>query len=488
MKAHARLEQRWERPGKTLSVMDMLSGWSALLWMLTGAVAIVGLVMGLQTALTGAALPPSWLRTMSLLLWLCLLPLPGLAFSRLQAQRAVWVSRVAPRPALISANKAWQLTLRIGLALSLLPLLLLGVMGLPPRGAAGFALFSSGLMLGTVGLGTLASAAWRGLVPSVWVLPGVCALAASPLVWATPAQAQAWQAAEGWRAAVLLVLAASPALAFAVLREALRLDGGVVARPVAEDANGHSLQARWQRVWHEWGGRLRALDGGSALGMLGGLWGQLPQQFINRNPEGLMFMPWGSSFTPLGGYRLLAFTLLALALLRSPSLHWRHHLAPGAALRSRLGGEVALYTGWMLVLLLGVLLGLAALLTVWWASDGAQLWQAAPSLIARYVPLLLLDLTLATALATVLRGWAGSLGKALLALLGLFALAGTLHIGLWLITGQTRPVLMQRDMGYVVIIALLIAALLAINRRVWLRVDLGALIRASRPKTPSPFD
>ena len=103
------------------------------------------------------------------------------------------------------------------------------------------------------------------------------------------------------------------------------------------------------------------------------------------------------------------------------------------------------------------------------------------------MPLLLLELALATVLATVLRGWAGSLGKASWALIGLLVLAGTLHLGLWLTTGQALPVLLQRDGRYVALVALLVAALLAINQRVWQRVDLGALIRASRPKAASRF-
>jgi len=482
------LEARWARPRKTISAVDMVSTWGLALWIAAGTVAIVGLMLGLQVALTGTTMPPSWLRTISLLLWLCLLPLPGLAFGALQAQRAVWVGRVAPRHALAVAQAAWRLTLGTGLALTLLPLLLLGVMALPPDAAAAFALFGSGLMLGTVALGTLASAAWRGLVPSVWVLPGVCALVASPVVWTTMPEIQAWQAAEGWRAAVLVMLAASPALAWAVLRQALSPDGGALARqPLAEPGRAHSLQARWQRLAHEWGGRLRALDGGSTVAIMGGLWGQLPQQFFNRNPEGLVFMPWGSSLTPLGGYRLLVLTMLALVMLRSPSLHWRHQLAPGATLRTRLGWEVAVHTWWMLVLVLGASLGLTALLTVWWADDGAQLWQAAPTLVARYVPLLLLDLALATALATLLRGWAGSLGRALWALAGLCGVWGLLHLALGLITGQATPVLLHRDVSYVALVALLIVVLLAINQRVWQRVDLGALIRASRPKAPSEW-
>lgn len=485
--ADERQDQRLEQPRKTPAVLDNVSGWSLFLWVMAGAIATVGLVIGLQTALTGAAFPPAWLDRFSLLFWLCLLPLPGLAFATLQAQRAVWVLRVAPRQALHGVRDAWHLTLGTGLALTLLPMLLLGVLVLPPSEAAAFAWFSCGLMLGTVGLGTLASAAWRGLIPSVWVLPGVCVLVASSWVWGAPTEAQAWRSAEGWRAVVLLALVASPALAFGLLREALRLDGGVVVRPVAGRGSGHSLQARWQGLSHEWGSRLRALDGGAAVGMLGGFGWHLPQQFIHRNPEGLMFMPWGSSFTPLDGYRQLLFAMLALVLLRSPSLHWRHQLAPGAALRARLGWEVAIRTWWMLVLLLGALLGLAALFTVWWAEDGAQLWRAAPTLLARYVPLLLLELALATVLATVLRGWAGSLGKASWALIGLFVLAGTLHLGLGLTTGQALPVLLQRDGRYVALVALLVAALLAINQRVWQRVDLGALIRASRPKAASRF-
>lgn len=472
-----------------LAWSDMVSGSAMVLWMLAGAVAAAGTVMALVHAVaTDAPFPPSWLRTISLLLWLCLLPLPGLALGTLLAQRAVWAGRVAPRPALQAVGAAWRWTLGLGLALTLLPLWLLAVLVLPPPAAGALALFSSGLMLGTLALGSLACAAWRGLISSAWVLPGLGALVATPWVWATPAEAQAWQAATGWRAAVLLALAASPVVAVRVLREALRSEPGVACRPVSANTPNRSLQARWQRWQHEWGGRLRALDAGSAAGMMGGIWGQLPQQFINRNPEGLMFLPWGSSFTPLGGYRLLLFTMLALVLLRSPSLHWRHLLAPGAGLRPRLGWEVAVNSYGLLVLMLGLVLGLFALLTVWWADDGAQLWQAAPTLVLRYVPLLLLDLALATALATLLRGGSRSLGQAFAALLVLMGAWGLLHVALWLITGHAMPVLLHRDGRYVVLVALLVAALLAVNQRVWQRVDLGALIRASRPKPDSGVD
>lgn len=455
--------------------------------MLSAALAIVAIVMAVQAALAGDRLPRDSHHLLCVALWVLLLPWPALALARWQRQHAVWVARVAPTPVLRALRSGWQTCLVITAAVAVLPLWLVAALVPPPGGAPGFMLWSAGLMLGTLAAGTLASAAWRGLVAARWLAPAGAVVVAGGVVMGLDAERAAWQAADGWRGAILLLLTLSPAATLVLLRDRLHGDGRTPpgrAAPTPE----RSPQARWQAWRAEWQARFRSVDGGSALALFAGLWGQLPQQFWSRKPEGLMFMPWDSAITPLGVYRLLIFTLLALSMVSSRTLHWRHLLAPGASWRSRLGLEVAVSTWLLLVLLLTVLFGVVGGLTLLWSEDGDALWRAVPDLLLRYVPLLLLDLALACALAALLRGWAGSYERAAAALLGIGIVLGIAHLALWALTGEAAPVLLHRDARYVAGLVLLTLALLLWNRRVWQRADLGALMRAARRKPGQPPD
>ncbi|MCU0774075.1 MAG: hypothetical protein MUC74_06085 [Ideonella sp.] len=472
---------RSEPPRRLQRGFEAVSGWGPVLWVLSAAVAIVATMIALHTAIAGGQLPRDTHHLMCVALWVLLLPWPGLALGRWQQQRNVWVARVAPTPMLRSLRSGWGSCLAATAAVAVLPVWLVAALAPPPGGAPGFMLWAAGLMLGTLAAGTLASAAWRGLVASVWLLPGMAIIVAGAVVMNLDAERAAWQAADGWRALILLLLVLSPAATLWLLRDLLTVDGRTRLGHALR-ATEHSPQARWGRLRAEWQAHFRSVDGGSGLALLGGLSGQLPQQFWNRQPEGLMFMPWDSTVTPLGIYRLLFFTLLALSMISSRTLHWRCLLAPGAAWRARLGVEVAASTWLLVVLVLTVLFGAAGALTIAWSDDGEALWQSVPDLLLRYLPVLLLELALACALAALLRGWAGSYERAALALLGIGIAVALGLLALWILTGHSLPVLLHRDARYVVGLLLLTLALLLWNRRIWRRADFGALMRAARRK------
>jgi hypothetical protein len=473
----ATLEQMRIERRRSLRWMDQASGTAMVMWALAGAAAVVGLVLALQTAVSGEPFPASWYRNLTLAVWCTLLPIPGMAWAALQAQRQVWLARVAPAQGIRVATRAFWRTLGVSFAVAVLPLIGVALLAPPSGGSGAFALFVTGLMAGTLTAVVIVSAAWRGELPALWILPGLAALAAMILKLIPEQHMWLWQAADGFRFDALLAMAMSPAAAVLLLWPALGVRSR--ARPLAPAPALRTLAKQQFRSLTE---RLRYVDGASSIGVLGGLWGQLPQQFINRQPEGLLFMPWGSTFTSAGPWRLLALTLVAGALLSTPALHWRHLLAPRGALRASLGWKIWLTTYLMVASVLTAVLAPIGLGVLLLASDGPQLWPQVPGLLLSYLPPLMLDLALATALATLIRGWAGTQGKAM-ATLGVLALLwGLVHLLTFAWTGQGALPLRQRDEGYALLIVTAAGCCAWAAARVWRRADLGALMRSSRSK------
>lgn len=447
-----------------------------LMWACAGTVSAVGLIFAAFDALGGLRFPDQAHRLLLLFLWATVFPVPGLAWSALQAQRKVWCGRVTPRAALHQARQTWIRTLVLSSACAVTSLWGVVLLAPPSEGVVGSLLFIAGHLVGMMTLLTLASAAWRGLLPGVWVLPGALGLI---FLVAMPAEEWSrWVSAEGWRAAVLTGLLAMPLVAAKLLRAAVH-DDPRHREPRMAPGQDPSLHARWTRFRREWLDRFQALDL-SARGVMAGVWSQLPQQVINGKEEGLLFMPWQSSMTFTGVYRLLVYVLIALVMLRSPSLHWRSLLAPGAHRRDRLGWQVAWSTWLSMVIAIAMLLAFSGLWLLVAEGAGWARWAEVPQLFIRYMPLWMIDMALATALATCLRGWAGSLGRALGLYVAFLAAVGLVHLTVYLKTGVGVPEIGSRGPVYVAITITLTVMALWAARHAWARTDLGELRRRQR--------
>ena len=467
--------------GRRLSWSDQASSAGLMLGVIALGLAVLTLLVGIQAALTGEPLATSWYRNLSLALWFTLLPIPGQAWAALQAQRKVWVSRAAPAQGVRSVVRSFWITLGVMGSMTVLPLLALVCLAPPPAGIGPAVLLVIGLMGGALSASVVVAAAWRGELPAVWLLPAMAVQVILPVLVFPEAHWASWQAAEGFRAAVLAVLAVSPAVTLALLRPLMTLQS--VTRSLGVTQALRTTPRQWFRSLTE---RLNYVDGASSIGIAGGLWGHLPQQFFNRQPDGLMFMPWGSTFTTAGPWRLLILTFLASMLLSTPALHWRHLLAPTGVVRSSLGWRIWLTTNLFVVGLLFLALTPVGLGVLMLSDDSADLWPRVPELLLNYVPPLLLDLALATALAALIRGWAGSQGRTLMVLVSLALLWGLVHLLIAVWTGQGKFVLMQRDGSYALLSLVATACCVWGATRTWSRADLGELLRRSRkPSTHS---
>ena len=114
------------------------------------------------------------------------------------------------------------------------------------------------------------------------------------------------------------------------------------------------------------------------------------------------------------------------------------------------------------------------------ADDGPQLWSQIPGLLWRYVPVLTIELALAVALATLLRGWAGSVVDATVSLLAASLVWGLLLVVVYAANAEQLPVFMRRDWNYLLLVGTAAALCTWAATRVWARADLGELMRSSR--------
>ena len=320
------------------SWMDSRIVWAMAWWTLGGTVSAIGLVLALHTALTGAPFPADWRIVLFLVAWFTLLPMPELAWSALQARREVWVARVAPLSAVRVAERDFWMTLGLSLLVTALPLSMGAVLAPPPGGAAAAVLFANGLLGGTLGLGVIAAAAWRGQLPAAWALPGVSGLLLAPFVLMPDDNWAVWQSAQGWRAGVLLALLATPVLAVRLLRNGLQSDQSAARSETEPRIALRTRMHGWLRGFTE---QFRLVDGGG-IAVAMGAWYPITSQLFSRLPEAGIFTPMNSDATPVALLRIFALTMLPLCLLSTPNLHWRQLLAPGGALRTRLGMSIVL--------------------------------------------------------------------------------------------------------------------------------------------------
>ncbi len=448
------------------------------LWAVGGAVSLVGLVLALQTALSGNPFPVRWHRAFVPMVWATLLPIPAAAWASFQSQRSVWVARVAPRAAAKAVARVFWLTMLTSWAVTFIPLCLMVLLAPPPGGTTAAVLWAAGLCGGTLGFGVIAAAAWRGQLAAGWVLPGLLALLLAPSVLASELQWNTWQAAQGWRGAALVLLAASPALAWWLLGPHIKghWTGSDGAAPARTPLRSHVSQ-RLRRFTE----RFRFVDA-NAGAVLGGLWAQMPLQIYNRDPEGLLFSPWDSGVTLSVFYRIALTMVIALSLLSAPALHWRHSLAPGGSVRRHLGVNTFCITYVQCLASFALLVSLVPVIAFLFSDDSLALWKELLGALQRYLPVLLAELALGTAAATLLRGVAGSQSRAFGILACMLMAWGCLHGVVYLLQGQHNPVLMRRDFSYLLLLGAATALCIWAAARAWARADLGALLRSSRKR------
>ncbi|MBL8327757.1 MAG: hypothetical protein JNJ71_02825 [Rubrivivax sp.] len=474
-----------------------MSSGVAVLWVLAGALATVGLILGVQTALSDVPFPASWHQGLTLAMWALVLPVPGLAWDALQAQRAVWRARVSPRAAVKAAERAFRRTLGWTLTLALLPLALIGLMTLPLPQATLNAAGLWALMAGSMSFGLLFAAAWRGDLPAAWAWPWIMILIAVPVTLLPAASWALWAAAEGWRGAVMLAMGLAPlaALGWSARTEqnlnAVDRGGRAGRGDAVSIAPGLPPEMRGLRAriagWKQWlKAHVSPIDGPWGISMAGYIVSQLPQQLMMRREEGLLFRSWGSEVTVTVGYRVGFLALWVVMLTASPALHWRHLLAPGGSLRQRLGHQI-IFTTWLLVTgVLAIMLAVVGGGILLFSSDRAELLVQLPSLLLRYAPLFLLDLWLACALAAVVRALAGTQLRAVFAFIGLIGVWGLTHLLLLAVLGSPMQPWGTRNAWALIVTLMLIGLLHALAQQAWARADLSALLRSSREREADP--
>lgn len=460
---------------------DLASAGVLVVWVLVGGVALCGATLALGSSLQRESWFSDGLRWLTLAIWALLLPVPGLAWRTVQAQCGVWRGRVAPREPIIWTLSAYRQTLAWTLTIAVAPLWLVALMAPTPAGWPGAALLIASLVLVTMAAGTLASAAWNGHIHGLWALPSATLLVAAPFAVFPAGAWHAWTSKPVLQACAAMAAVLAAVLAWHQTRPWLDAEGQHAITPPARESPRLWLR-RWTKRLSE---QARYVDAGGGVGPLIGLFTQLPVQLRERQAEGLIFLPWGSEVTMMAGYRSALFCALALAMMTGPSLHWRHLLAPSGLLRGRLGLRVALATllrvGAVLALLY-LAVGVSLLLA---APDRAAWLMRLPDLASRYLPLLGLDLCLATALATALRGLGGSFWRAALLIVALTLGWGLVHFTAFLLTGEPRPVLGTRGGAYVILGIAATFAALWLARWSWARVDLTSMMPRRRA---SEFD
>lgn len=254
---------------------------------------------------------------------------------------------------------------------------------------------------------------------------------------------------------------------------------------IATIAEWSQLQKpRFGRAWAAWAAHWNWLDGT----------GQTKFSSLSFLPLVLMLtgspdtahsgLPqWGETLDSRYLLRLIALTLIALPLLQSPDLHWRHLLAPGAR-RRHIGRRILWFSfkGNFYITAVALALGLAVD-----AALGGKHWAHLPTIAAGLLP----DLLLATMVAVTLRGFSGSqtatVMNLLLITLALALIAWVLHVMAISPTWHrefANPT-WQREGWHALAMAAAMLALLPLMQRAWLRADL-VLLAAKAKEPPEP--
>jgi hypothetical protein len=464
-------------------------------WMLIAAVAGAGALAATLGAASGGLFVPRWHAEFLALAGALLLPVPFFVLERLQAERRVWVGRAAPLTGWHAALRKSRHTLLISWALAAAPLVLMRLLTRPAAEAWAvtvvMAFVTAALLAALLGLGLLAAAAWQGLLNGpAGAVAGAAAVGVLPLGVAAvaPEGLSAWGEHLGWPLALLAAGALASVLAAGLAWQAVQFVQERLESPrdglIGQPSPRQRLRDLRLHAAHRWG----RVDPAVNFGLVAAVAGQLPANLTHPNVDMHFFQAWGSSVSPLHGLRLAVLTLVASLMLRGVSPHWRDLLVPGSGFRRAVGLRVVGRTMEsvlvQLVLLLAILAAVFSLMPFLdWADEVS--WASLSRVVWSHGLPLLVDLTLAVALAAWLRGWLGSLGRVVGVIVGLgaaWAAAVFLAAPLLGLEGFARSTLWTRGPAHLAGELALAACFTLLAQRAWARADLGAMVR--QPRSP----
>jgi hypothetical protein len=471
--------------------MPGMTVWWALIAVIAGAGALVA-TLG---AVTGERFVPRWHAEFLALAGALLLPVPFFVLERLQAERKVWVGRAAPLLGWHAALRRSRLTWLMSWALAAAPLVLMRLLTRPAAEAWAvtvvMAFVTAALLAAVLGLGLLAAAAWQGLLNGpAGAVAGAAAVGVLPLGVAAvaPEGLSAWGEQLGWPIALLAAGALASVLAAGLAWQAVQFVQERLESPrdglIGQPSPRQRLRDLRLHAAHRWG----RVDPAVNFGLVAAVAGQLPANLTHPNVDMHFFQAWGSSVSPLHGLRLAVLTLVASLMLRGVSPHWRDLLVPGSGFRRAVGLRVVGRTMEsvlvQLVLLLAILAAVFSLMPFLdWADEVS--WASLSRVVWSHGLPLLVDLTLAVALAAWLRGWLGSLGRVVGVIVGLgaaWAAAVFLAAPLLGLEGFARSTLWTRGPAHLAGELALAACFTLLAQRAWARADLGAMVR--QPRSP----
>jgi len=243
------------------------------------------------------------------------------------------------------------------------------------------------------------------------------------------------------------------------------------------------LHRRLSRYWR----RIRwpLLEGRpyQAFGQLG----LLPLLFGNTgSPDhahaGLPY--WGETLDWRYLVRLLLLSYMALVLLQSRDLHWRRLLAPGGPHRASIGWRIFVSSVKGNLIIAAVLTGLCCAIAAAISSYTGKFNLLASFQWPAFAAALACDLTLATALAVVLRGFAGKQQTAMLGLVCVFGLIASICIAWWAFSLGPEPnFTWPRDSIHALAMLAALLLLRPLMRRAWRRADLVQLLTKAQAQT-----
>jgi uncharacterized membrane protein len=240
------------------------------------------------------------------------------------------------------------------------------------------------------------------------------------------------------------------------------------------------LHRRLSRYWR--GLRWPLLEGRPSqafaqLGLLPALFG------LTGSPDhGHAGLPyWGETLDWRYIVRLLLLSYMALVLLQSRDLHWRRLLAPGGTHRPSIGWRIFVSSLSGNLLIAAVLTGLCCALVAAVSAYTGNFSLLAAVQWPAFVAAMACDLALATALAVVLRGFAGSKEAALLWEVSLLTLTvGVTAAWSFWDFGPEPTFTWQRNSTHALALLAALLLLRLLMQRAWQRADLVRLLTHAR--------
>jgi hypothetical protein len=448
------------------------------LWLTAlGVLALAALLLSLDRAsgsLGFSATLHGWLLTIGAVL---LSPVPFFTLDRLQAQRRVWLGRLAPRGVWLALLADHRRDLLASWALVALPLMAWRGIGRPAGEAWAQTALAAGstatLLAGVLGAALITAAGLSTILATRWAAFGALGMTALLAEGAGVAASTPGHGDEAALASAFMVLGgALPLLALRHIEAGLAVwhitpEGAPLSWWARRAALGARLSERWRLVD-------RPATKGSLLTVM---LTQLPNNLATSNADARFLQAWGSTVTVGHGLRLACMVLVAHFSLRCIDMHWRVHLLPGGSGRRWLGLRIIGST------VMTVLVTLVLLLALTWLGFSLFLpaaitpgWSALPALIAAYTPPLLADLCLAVSLAAWLRARHRPAGQlawtwAVLVVSALLIVAVLSRVWAW-------PALWTRGYVHHAIEFTLAAGFAMLANRAWQAVDLGELMRS----------